>query len=354
MGSSLQLIYPWIRSPLVVCSPMLRISQPALAVAVSHAGGLGFVAGGYDADELTLNMENAVDLLKGLNPPVPSQTGVLPIGIGFVLWGCDLERSVHVIQQFVPAAVWLFAASSNDQYALWASRIRDATQRRTQIWVQVAGVKEGLEVVRVAQPDVLVAQGNDAGGHGMKRSASVISLVPELRDSLDAQGFNHTAVLAAGGIVDGRGAAAALVLGADGVVMGTRFLASREAVVVKGYQQELLRAEDGGVCTVRSKLFDRVKETNGWPEGYNGRAFVNRTFLDAKNGMPDKQNISLHKQEVSQGDTDGGLKARTIRYAGTGVGLIHDVVPAAEIVARVTAEAENSLGETINNLKAGN
>ncbi|CAR22177.1 nitronate monooxygenase [Lachancea thermotolerans CBS 6340] len=352
MSSSLRSIYPWIRSPLVACSPMLRISQPALAVAVSHAGGLGFVAGGYDTDELALNMKNAVGLLRGLDPPVPTQTGVLPIGIGFVLWGCDLERSVQVIQQFVPAAVWLFAAPSNEQYALWASRIRDATQSRTQIWIQVAGVKEGLDVVRAAQPDVLVAQGNDAGGHGMKRSASVISLVPELRDSLDAHGFGRTTVLAAGGIVDGRGAAAALVLGADGVVMGTRFLASHEAVVAKGYQQELLRAEDGGVSTVRSRLFDRVKETNGWPDDYDGRAFVNRTFLDAQNGMPVEQNISLHKQEVAHGDTDGGVKARTIRYAGTGVGLIHDVVPAAEIVNTVAAEVEMSLAKAIKKLNA--
>ncbi|SCU84057.1 LANO_0C00254g1_1 [Lachancea nothofagi CBS 11611] len=350
MSFSLASTYPWIRSPLVVCSPMLRITQQALAVAVSRAGGFGFVAGGYDAEKLALTLKSTVSLLNRLEPSIPAHMGVLPLGIGFVLWGCDLERSLKVIEEYVPAAVWLFGATNIEQYRTWAASIRDATHCKTQIWIQVAGVKEGIDIMTAAQPDVLVAQGNDAGGHGMKRSASVISLVPELRDSLIGHGFAHTTLLAAGGIVDGRGIAAALALGADGVVMGTRFLASQEAVVAKGYQTEIIRTQDGGVSTTRSRLFDRVKETNGWPADYDGRAFVNKTFLDAESGLLDKENTILHKQEIALGDTEGGLHARTIRYVGTGVGLIRDVLPAVEIVQSVLAETRKALDKAEDGL----
>src|SRR5437763_563577 len=86
----------------------------------------------------------------------------------------------------------------------------------------------GFPTSELVKPDVLVMQGLDAGGHGWEKGAGVISLVPEAVDALEENGFAHIHVLAAGGIVDGRGVAAALALGAEGVVMGTRFLGALE------------------------------------------------------------------------------------------------------------------------------
>lgn len=77
-------------------------------------------------------------------------------------------------------------------------------------------------------------------------------------------------MVAAGGIVDGRGIAATLAFGSTGVAMGTRFLASVEASIARGYQNEILRASDGGVCTVRSTVYDRVRGIKDWPARYDG------------------------------------------------------------------------------------
>jgi len=97
-----------------------------------------------------------------------------------------------------------------------------------------------------AKADVLVAQGNDAGGHGVARSASIISLVPELISA-----FPKTPILAAGGIVDASGILAALALGAEGVVMGTRFGASHESAFPDAAKSIILQTHDGGVSTRR-------------------------------------------------------------------------------------------------------
>jgi nitronate monooxygenase len=93
---------------------------------------------------------------------------------------------------------------------------------------------------------VIVAQGSDAGGHGTAQSASIISLVPELVSTLP-----HTPILAAGGIVDARGALAALALGAEGVVIGTRFAASVESAMADNAKSVILQTRDGGVSTKR-------------------------------------------------------------------------------------------------------
>jgi len=97
-----------------------------------------------------------------------------------------------------------------------------------------------------AGADVLVAQGNDAGGHGAAQSASIISLVPEIRYS-----FPEKLVLAAGGIVDARGILAALALGAEGVVMGTRFAVCVESAMAEEAKSVILKTTDCGIMTKR-------------------------------------------------------------------------------------------------------
>ena len=87
-------------------------------------------------------------------------------------------------------------------------------------------------------------------------------------------------LIAAGGIVEGRGSVACLALGGYGVVMGTRFLASREAGIAKGYQDDVLRMDDGGTSTVRTRVYDTLREPE-WPGQYNGRGLINQSDLDA-------------------------------------------------------------------------
>lgn len=342
----LQSAYPWTKAPLIASAPMLNIAMPPLAVSVSEAGGLGFLAAGFDVSSLERNLEETARLVRQSKTPqiqqIYAETGILPTGVGFINWGADVDLSVAAIEKYKPCAAWFFAPRSQpDDLVPWVERVRAVTAGRTKIWVQVGTVTEAVAVVEALQPDVLVAQGSDAGGHGLARSASVVTLVPEVRDAL--KGNDQTpAILAAGGIVDSRGMAASLALGASGAVMGTRFLVSPEATVARGYQSEVLRAGDGGRNTIRSTVYDRVRGIGGWPERYNGRGVINESYVDAaERGLGDDENRRLYQEELKKGDAGWGPSGRLTTYAGTGVGLIKEALPTAAIVEGVRSEAKN-------------
>jgi nitronate monooxygenase len=209
-------------------------------------------------------------------------------------------------------------------------------------------VKEAEEVVRACKPDVLVVQGGDAGGHGLNTAASIVTLVPEIADmlaQLKEQGtlIDIPNIIAAGGIIDGRGVAASLALGAQGVCMGTRFLAAREAVLSKGYRDAVLDAKDGGQNTARSSVYDRLRGTTDWPEKYGGRGVLNKSYHDAEAGMDWEENTRLYGEAVKMGDDGWGREGRMTTYAGTGVGLIRKEQSAAEIVEEGRTECEKVL-----------
>lgn len=328
--------YPWATSPFIVGAPMLKISRGKLAVATSKAGGFGFLAGGFDLSTLGKDLEEAAELIKA--EKIPSKDGVLPIGVGFQNWGSDLKLALAAIEKYPPAAVWFFAPKQLSDLMSWAKEIRTATRGKTKVWIQVGTVAEAVEVAKTSKPDVLVLQGSDAGGHGLDLRASVITLVPETGDALRKEGI-QIPLIAAGGISDGRGAAAAMTLGAAGVALGTRFLASKEAVIAKGYQNEVLRVTDGGVSTVQTNVYDVVRGIHGWPKAYGARGVANRSYLDALHGMNDDENQELYKEAMKQGDEGWGPEGRMTTYAGTGIGLVDNVLSAEDIVKNMQEEA---------------
>ena len=344
MASVLRAAYPWVKAPLLASAPMLGAATPELAVSVSRAGGVGFIAGGTKFETLDKALNDVSSLLDSFDRSVPCVPGTLPIGVGFQNWSCDISIAAAAIRKHVPAIAWLFAPSHVDELRNWSQELRAASEGKTRIWIQVGSVQEARQAVELAKPDVLVLQGTDAGGHGLSQSASVISLIPETLDVLAANGTTNTSILAAGGIVEGRGMAGALALGAAGAVMGTRFLAAEEAGIARGWQREILRTSDGGVSTTRSTLGDRLRETVGWPPSYDGRMIVNRAHADEIAGLPDHEQIAIYKQELSQGDEAWGPHGRMITYAGTGVGLIKEIKPAATIVDEVLADGRNAIG----------
>ncbi|KAI7155486.1 inosine monophosphate dehydrogenase [Hortaea werneckii] len=353
MASTLSKLCPWVKMPLVVSAPMLGAATPALAVAVSRAGGIGFIAGGTKFEDIDASLKQVSSSLSQRAAASPKMTtasagSTLPIGVGYQLWGCKLSVAVEAIKKHLPAIAWLFAPKQTEEFATWSQSIRQASDGRTQVWVQVGSVAEARLAVQLGKPDVVVVQGSDAGGHGFSRSASVVSLVPEVLDMLDSVNHADIPVLAAGGITDGRGVAAAVALGATGAVMGTRFLAAQEAGIAKGWQNEIIRASDGGQSTNRSTLCDRLKETKGWPSGYDGRAIENKGHEDEKAGMPDHENIALYKSELAAGDSAWGLHGRMVAYSGTGVGLVHGIKPAAEIVSEVHEDASKAIRRAVD------
>ncbi|KAG0645225.1 2-nitropropane dioxygenase [Hyphodiscus hymeniophilus] len=343
-AESLKSQYPWTSKPFIVSAPLRAIAGPALATSVSRASGLGFLGAGTDLSNFEQMFSECINILQ--KSPIPnSLPGIVPIGVGFICWGASLPVALSVITKanLKPAAAWLFAPKEAKDLMEWAQGIRKASNGKTRIWVQVGTVAMAIEIVRSCEPDVLVIQGSDAGGHGLAKSSSIISLLPECADALQREGFGHIPLVAAGGVMDGRGVVAAIALGATGICMGTRFLSTPEAVVSKGYQYAVIRAKDGGVSTARTRLYDSLRGTPGWPEDYNGRGVLNHSFWDHEKGMGEKENTRLYEKAVETGDAGWGDQGRMTTYAGTGVGLIHKVQPAAEIVAEVLREAKKYL-----------
>lgn len=345
--------YPWTASPLIVSAPMAKIAMPKLAVAVSRAGGLGFIAAGYHSDHLEDLLEEAEDLLQegsAVTSPENEQgtPKFLPIGVGFITWSASLEKALPSFTRYCPAAVWLFAPPTGFKDLIpWVAKIRKATASRTRIWVQIGSVADAMELMEAIEPDVIVVQGIDAGGHSLARGASIVSLVPEINDKLrEIRSFpsERPHVLAAGGIIDSRAVAASIALGAEGCVLGTRFLASPESMIARGYQKAIIDASDGGISTVRTTIYDKVRDIHGWPEGYDGRGLINKTFLDHTGGLSEVKNRELYREELSRGDKGYGPNGRLTTYAGTGVGLIKEIIPAGDIVKSLREGAGRILG----------
>ncbi|KAJ9663455.1 hypothetical protein H2201_005663 [Coniosporium apollinis] len=339
--------YPWTQSPLIACAPMRLIALAPLAVEVSKAGGLGFIGAGNDVSMLEPELQKAQQLFAAAEHPLPD---TLPIGVGVLNWGADLDATLALLRTYRPAALWLFAARKLSDLQAWTQGARDATAGATKVWIQVGSVADAVAVTLLCAPDVLVVQGQDAGGHGLERGAGIVSLVPEVHDALlaalgpegEAEG-KMPVLLAAGGISEGRGVAAALALGAAGVVMGTRYLASPEAEISRGYRDEVVRASDGGQTTVRSGVYDKLRGTIDWPPGYGGRGVINRSYHDAIGGMDHEENVRLYNEAMKSGDKGWGVEGRLTTYAGTGVGLVKGVKGAKEITQEVREDAKRVL-----------
>jgi nitronate monooxygenase len=309
---------------------------PDLAIAVTKAGGLGLIGAVDDMQNLDQSLDKVEQNLERVD-------GLLPIGVGLIVFITKSEAALPVLEKHKPAVVWFFAAPGFDDYARWADSVRKVLPK-SQIWVQVGSVDAALQVAEKVKPNVICAQGSDAGGHGFEKGAGIISLVPEISDSLAAKGHNIHLV-AAGGIADGRAVAAALSLGAQGAVLGTRFLSAKETQVHPVYQKAVIAAQDGGQSTIRSKLFDNLRGPNVWPYAYDGRSLIMESFDDHQRGVDIEEIRQKHNSAVKAEDggfAEGG-KGRAAIWAGTGVGLVKAVQPASDIVEEVRDAARKIL-----------
>ncbi|KAL2186760.1 inosine monophosphate dehydrogenase [Thermothelomyces heterothallicus CBS 203.75] len=347
--------YRWTVAPLIVGAPMRVMSGPELAVAVSRAGGLGFIGPGLKPESTAADLETAKGLLLAssssssssspasdssdpFSDGIAQRDGVLPVGVGFQLWNGDVDVAAAAVARYRPAAAWLFAPRHGQpDVDAWTRRLREASPE-TRVWLQVGTLREALDAARSASPpDVLVVQGAEAGGHGRTSDGTgFVTLLPEIADATRDSGIP---LIAAGGVADGRGVAAALGVGAAGVAMGTRFLASHEARISKGYQDEVVRAADGGANTVRTHLYNHLRGTFGWPEQFSPRTIINRSWAEHQAGTPFQEIKKRHDEAVSKGDAAWGPDGWTATYAGANIGLIRSVAAAGDIVREARSEA---------------
>jgi nitronate monooxygenase len=327
---------------------MSGFAGPALAHAVYKAGGIGFIGGLPDIKALRNSLQDVTELVTGVRTPESNAT--LPIGLGALIFAQKLEDFVALVSEFRPIAVWLFAAHERVDFGRWAEEIRKVSDT-TKIWVQIGSVTGAVQLAQSCKPDVIVLQGADAGGHGGEKGASVISLIPETLHALRRMGLDDLSIVAAGGIADGSGVAAALTLGADGVVMGTRFLAAEETTVHPAYQTAILETEDGGQTTVRAKVFDELAGPNIWPRDFDGRALIAQSYKDHIEGISIDEIRKSHaeaKQTSHLGFDQENRRAAI--WAGTGVGLVREKAPAAKILTEVRESARTALERAVSML----
>jgi nitronate monooxygenase len=190
-----------------------------------------------------------------------------------------------------------------------------------------------------AGADIVVAQGSEAGGHGDVRST--MTLVPEVSDFL-AREAPSVILVAAGGIADGRGLAAALMLGAEGVLIGSRFWASNEALVHRNFQE---RARDAdGDATIRTTVVDVARKI-AWPAPFTARVIKNRFVRDwlGRERELAEPDVAEREKQRYQAAMERGDADNTGVWVGEAAGIISDIRPAADIVREIVDDAERRL-----------
>lgn len=348
MPSSLRTDYPWVSPPLVANAAMAGFAGSQLATAVTIAGGLGFLGSEGDIESLSLEFDNAKSLLKSSH--ISTMEATLPIGVGFLVFLTKLEDAANVIAKYRPAAILLACPPEPQAFAAWSQRMRTASPQ-SRIWIQIPSVTAAVEVARLCAPDVLVLQAADAGGHGGSPGAGLVSLIPEARDALDDAGFSSIHIIGAGGIGDGRGVAATLASGADGVLLGTMFLASLEVKLpAREYQEAILATSDGGQSTVRGSVFDELRGKNIWPSGWDGRALVNSSYTDYLGGVGVDKLRERYAEAAKSPHKGFGGERRAAIWVGSGVGLLKEVKAAGDIVRELRDGCEVALKKAASRL----
>ncbi|WP_026344020.1 nitronate monooxygenase family protein [Nocardia sp. BMG111209] len=302
-----------VRYP-IVSAPMGGEAGGALAAAVSEGGGFGMIGAGR-GDREWLRREAGI---------ARNATGK-PWGIGYLTWAIT-EAVIADALSHEPAAVMLSFGDPTP----FARLVQDAG---VPLILQVTDRAEARRAVDLGA-DVIVAQGGDAGGHSGENAIGTMSFVPAVVDLAGT-----IPVLAAGGIGDGRGLAAALALGAAGALIGTRFQASPEALVSEEIGKAIVAAD--GEDTEINRTLDIARDAP-WPANYPARTLGN-PFLDRWRDRDDELRATpeaLHEYRAAA--ARGDISVIPV-WAGQAVGLVTDIQPAADIVAAIVAEAERAL-----------
>ncbi|MEM9332761.1 MAG: nitronate monooxygenase [Pseudomonadota bacterium] len=300
----------------VIQAPMAMAAGGKLASAVSQAGGLGMIGGAYcDPEWIESQFEVA---------------GNSDIGCGFITWA--LAKNPALLTRTLerkPKAIFLSFADPEPF-------VKEIKAAGSLFICQVQSLKHAEHAVDCGA-DIIVAQGTEAGGHGAVRSTTV--LVPEIADML-VKKSPATLLCAAGGIGDGRGLAASLMLGADGAVVGSRFWASHEALVHQGILNASLAAT--GDETIRTNVVDIIRKLD-WPSGYSCRV-LNNTFTknwhDDHTGLRKNLEAEIENwtQALGKGDADNASA-----IVGEATGLFNDIKPAADLLEDMISHAEKLL-----------
>ncbi|KAK0218988.1 2-nitropropane dioxygenase [Armillaria fumosa] len=321
-----------ITSPIVV-APMAFASTASLISAVTFAGAFGFFGAGFDTSEQLVNTLRT--MRRDLNvAPAAS----LPVGVGFISWilklteSSDDPRLIRVLEE-LPKAIWFAFGDDLGDYIAQVRAYDGKRNFKTLIYVIVNSVEEALRATNKWQVDALVVQGIEAGGHGGAKAPPLLQLLSAVLVAVPKDG---PLILAAGGIATGAQIASLLTLGASGVVLGTRFLFTRESAYSSARKDALVKA--GLNATARGLMFDEVGRTMGWPDGIDGRAIANGIWRDHDEGLGLDERLRRFDESSVRGESE-----RLVIWAGVGVGLTDKIQSAEEVIRELHQDALQAL-----------
>jgi enoyl-[acyl-carrier protein] reductase II len=297
----------------IIAAPFGPFEQVELAAAVSAAGGLGSVGTAMRSPDA---LESEWERVRSLT--------ARPFAINHTVRPFD-EEAFRATLRFRPAAISFHLAVPVD--------LIERAHEAGILWIQQVMDRASAEQAVAASADVIIAQGGEAGGHG--GAVATMVLVPQVVDIA-----GEIPVVAAGGIADGRGLAAALALGAQGVSMGTRFLASAELGIAERWKRRIVEAD--ALDAVKVANSERVLPPYSRPGVRAEPRSLRTPLVDQLREHPEWIDGPSIGQRVRAAVMEGGGD-EYLPFAGQSAGLIDEVLPAGEIVRRTLAEAEIAL-----------
>ena len=302
----------------IIQAPIWPAASPELAGAVCNAGGLGSIAAIFgSAERVGEHIARVRDLTDK------------PFAVNHVVPFLD-EEAFALTLDARPAVISISLGDPGDL----VERAQDAGAL---VIHQIHTVQQAEEAA-ARGVDAIIAQGSEAGGQGMALGVATMALVPQVVDAV-----SPIPVLAAGGIADGRGLAAALVLGAQGVNMGTRFITSSESSADDAWREAVLSSSSEQAVRFEewAEVFPRADAA------YPATPRVLRSpFVDGWRGRPEAVRAAAPelREEILAVVGEHRLD-KILQFAGQTAGLVHEVAPAATIVHEIVAGAEAALSE---------
>lgn len=286
---------------------MAHISDAALAAAVSNAGGLGIISA---ASGNITQIEAEIDKARTLTDK--------PFGVNVMLMGENVDEIAALLAKKRVAAVTTGAGNPEKYIPLWK-----------EAGITVIPVVPSASLAKLCArggADAIIAEGGESGGH--VGDLTTMALVPQVCDAVDIP------VIAAGGIADGRGVAAAFMLGAVGVQIGTRFLTAKECNISRVYKDKVLAAKDTSTIVTGKRLGHPVRSI----KTAFSRAYAKAEYTQISNDDLENMAVGTLRAAVVDGDEKKGCF-----LAGQIAGMVNREQTAAEIIGEVFAEAENIL-----------
>lgn len=300
-----------IRYP-VLQGGMAHISDARLAAAVSEGGGLGIISAAHgDPAKLAEQIEEARALTDK------------PFGVNLMLRGEHIDALAKVIAEKHVSVVTTGAGDPSQWIPMW----REAGVKV----IPVISTAAMAQLMEKSGADAVVAEGTESGGH--VGEMTTMALVPQVCDAVSIP------VIAAGGIADGRGLAASLMLGACGVQVGTRFLAATECSIHPEYKSRVLKAKDSSTIVTGRRLGHPVRSI----KSPFSRAYAKAEYTDISDEELEQMAVGTLRAAVVDGDAKRGCF-----LAGQVSGMVTKEQPAAEIVAEIVQGAEKLLGISLN------